>query len=137
MKIVLIACASKKLGEKAKARNIYTSTLFKLNLKYAQSLNPDKIFVISAKHGMLDLNEEIEPYNETLNKMKIENRKLWAEKVLEQLKKISDIEKDEIIFLAGKKYREFLIPHIKNYKVPLMGLGIGKQLKFLKENIPF
>jgi len=135
MKIVLIACASKKLEEKAKARDIYSSTLFKLNLKYAKSLNPERIFVISAKHGLIDLEQEIEPYDETLNKMKIEDRRLWAEKVLEQLKKNLDIEKDEIIFLAGKKYREFLIPYIKNYKVPLMGLGIGKQLKFLKENI--
>ncbi|MBM3234223.1 hypothetical protein FJZ19_03960 [Candidatus Pacearchaeota archaeon] len=133
MKIVLIACSSKKLGEKAKAGNIYSSNLFRLNLKYAKSLNADRIFVISAKHGLLELEKEIEPYNETLNRMKIEERKAWSEKVLEKLKNVSDLEKDEIIFLAGKKYREFLIPEIKNFKVPLEGLGIGKQLKFLKE----
>jgi len=59
--------------------------------------------------------------------------KEWSKKVLRELKEISNLEKDEFIFLAGERYRKFLIPSIKNYKIPLEGLGIGKQLKFLKE----
>jgi hypothetical protein len=135
MKIVLIACSSRKIGRKARAEELYSSTLFRLGLKYAKHIKADKIFILSAKHGLICLDDEIEPYNETLNEMKIEGRRLWAENVLEQLKKISDIENDEIIFFAGKKYREFLIPYIKNYRIPLEGLGIGRQLKFLKEKL--
>ena len=66
--------------------------------------------------------------------MKDEEIKKWADKVLEILKKQTDLERDEFVFLAGEKYRKYLIPEIKNYKIPLQGLGIGKQLKFLKEN---
>lgn len=132
-KIILISCVSKKSKNREKARNLYTSSLFKLNLKYAQSLNPDKIFVLSAKYGLLNLDEEIEPYNRTLNQMKDEQIKKWADNILNQLSKIADLENDEFIFLAGEKYRKHLIPEIKNYKVPLKGLGIGKQLKFLKK----
>lgn len=135
MKIALISCASKKLFRKAKARNMYISPLFKLNMKYASSLQPDKIFILSAKYRLLSLDEEIEPYNETLNTKSGKEIKLWAEGVLEELEKVADLERDEIIFLAGEKYRKYLIPHINNYKVPLKGLGIGKQLKFLKGNI--
>ncbi len=134
MKIVLISCASKKLNHKALAKELYISQLFKLNMKYAQSLNPDKIFILSAKYGLLKPEEEIDSYNETLNKKTDSEIKTWAEKVLLELKKEADLEKDEIIFLAGEKYRKYLIPKIKNYKTPLKGLGIGKQLKFLKEN---
>ncbi len=133
MKIVLISCASKKLQDKTKAKNLYISPLFKANMKYVSSLQPDKIFILSAKYGLLDLDDEICPYNETLNKKSEKEIKLWAEDVLNKLKKEADLKKDEIIFLAGEKYRKYLIPEINNYKIPLKGLGIGKQLKFLKE----
>jgi len=134
MRIVLISCASKKLPYKAKAKELYASYLFKLNLKYAESLAPDKMFILSAKHGVLSLDEEIEPYNQTLNKMSDAEVKKWAESVASQLSIISDLKKDEFIFLAGEKYRKYLIPKIKNYRIPLKGLGIGKQLKYLKQN---
>jgi|SRR3989338_1466797 len=133
MKIALIACSSKKSNKKEKVQDLYISPLFKLNLNYAKKLT-DKIFILSAKYGLVDLEQEIEPYNLTLNNMKDEEIKKWADKVLEILKKQTDLERDEFVFLAGEKYRKYLIPEIKNYKIPLQGLGIGKQLKFLKEN---
>ncbi len=135
-KIVLIACASKKVTKKAKAKEIYISPLFKLNLTYAQSINPDKIFILSAKHGLLDLEQKIEPYNETLNKKTKEQKRMWTNKILEQIKaKNIDLRTDEIIFLAGENYRRYLVDYITNYKVPMQGLGIGKQLKWLKEKM--
>ena len=132
-RIVLISCVSKKLNHKAKAKYLYTSPLFKFNLKYAYSFNPDKIFILSAKYGLVDLDEEIEPYDLTLNKISLKEIKLWAEKVIEKLKKSSNLQEDKFVFLAGERYRKYLIPQINNYEIPLKGLGIGKQLKFLKE----
>jgi len=134
-KIVLISCVSQKLSHKSKAKDMYISSLFKYNLKYAKSLNPDKIYILSAKYGLLDLNKEIEPYNLTLNTMKSGEIKDWAIKVLNQLNKVTDLQNDEFIFLAGEKYRKYLIPHISKYKIPLEGLKIGEQLKYLKEKV--
>jgi len=134
-KIVLISCVSKKLNKKSKAKELYQSTLFHYNLNYAKSLNPDKIFILSAKYGLLDLEQEIEPYDKTLNNMSSKETKEWADKVLVQLKKSADLNKEEFIFLAGNNYRKFLTPYIRNYKIPMKGLGIGKQLKFLKEHV--
>ena len=134
-KIVLISCVSKKLSKKSKAQDLYISPLFQYNLKYAKSLKPDKILILSAKYGLLNLDEEIEPYNETLNGMNSNEVKEWANSVLNELSKVCDIKKDEFIFFAGDKYRKYLISHINNYKIPLKGLGIGKQLKYLKENL--
>jgi len=133
MKIILISCVSKKLDKKSKAGDIYISPLFRYNLKYALSLNPEKIFILSAKYGLLNLEQEIEPYNQTLNKMSSLEIKDWSSLILKDLKKLSNLEKDEFIFLAGNNYRKYLLPYIKNYKIPLQGLGIGKQLRFLKE----
>ena len=134
-KIVLISCVSKKLSKESKAQDLYISPLFRYNLEYAKSLKPDKIFILSAKYGLLNLDEEIEPYNKTLNEMNSNEIKEWANSVLNELSKVSNIKEDEFIFLAGDKYRKYLISHMNNYKIPLKGLGIGKQLKYLKENL--
>ncbi len=133
-KIVLLSCVSKKLPHRSKVKDLYISDFFKKSLKFAQSLNPDKIFILSAKYGLLDLDKEIETYDKTLNKMKSSEKKEWADEVLESLRKVSDLNNDEFIFLAGRNYREYLLPHIKKYKIPMEGLGIGKQLQYLKEH---
>lgn len=131
--IVLISCASQKLSERAKAKDIYVSTLFKLNLGYAKKLEPDDIFILSAKHGLLTLEREIEPYEQTLNNMSAHEVKQWASQVLEQLCHRCSIDETTFIFLAGERYRRYLLPYLKDVQIPLKGLGIGKQLQKLKE----
>jgi len=132
-RIVLLSCVSKKLDTKSRARDLYVSPLFRYALKYAESLDTDKIFILSAKYGLVGLDEEIEPYELTLNGMKSIEKKVWADDVLKQLASESDLDNDEFVFLAGENYRKYIVPHIKNYNVPMQGLGIGKQLKFLKD----
>jgi hypothetical protein len=117
--IYLISCASKKLSGTEKAEKLYISPLFKLNLQYAKKINPDHIFILSAKHGLLSLKIEIENYNVTLNNMSVPELKTWSKKVLGQLKNKFDLDKDLFIFLAGQNYRQYLISNIRNYQVPL------------------
>lgn len=133
-KIVLIACSKGKFHQKAKAQDIYEGILFKKSLKYAKNMHSDFIFILSAKYGLLGLDEEIEPYDKTLNEMPLNEKKLWADAVLNQLKKFSSLDTDNFVFLAGDNYRKFLIPHITNYEIPMEGLRIGKQLRWLTEN---
>ncbi|MDQ7030699.1 MAG: hypothetical protein Q9O62_13430 [Ardenticatenia bacterium] len=131
--IVLVACVSKKLPHKAKARELYISPLFRMNLKYAQRFSPQKVFILPAKYELVQLDEEIEPYDVTLNKMSDRERRNWAAKVVSQLQEHSDLGNDHFVILAGQKYRQYLLPHLRSYEVPLAGLPIGKQLQFLKE----
>jgi len=114
-KIVLIACVSQKLNKKAKAKDLYTSQLFKYSLAYAHSLNPDKIFILSALHHLLDLDAAIEPYNVTLSNIPKSKRKKglivlspaekidWGKKVVEMLSEQIDLQNDQFIMLAGQK----------------------------------
>jgi cytoplasmic iron level regulating protein YaaA (DUF328/UPF0246 family) len=83
-KIVLISCVSKKLPRNSKARDLYISPLFKKNLQYALKLAPDQIFILSAKYGLVGLDDEIEPYEMTLNTMSVKEIKQWANSVLRQ-----------------------------------------------------
>ena len=133
--IVLISCASKKLPHKAKASRIYISPLFQLSLRYAKWLNPNGIYILSAKHGVLGLNDEIAPYNHTLNKMSAARRREWAEKVLRQLGRRADLTSDRFIIIAGLHYRRYLIPHLRSCSVPLEKKPIGKQLRFLSRQL--
>lgn len=132
-KVVLVSCVSQKLPCIARAEDLYTSTLFKLNLKYARQLNPNAIFILSAKYGLLKLDDEIEPYNVTLNEMSSAQRKAWANTILDQLGKYTSFQDDHFVFLAGQNYRKYLIPALPSFEVPLEGLPIGKQLQKLKE----
>lgn len=134
-KVVLISCVSMKLDAQAKARDLYISPLFKMNLAYAQLQKPDAIYILSAKYGLLDLESIIDPYEQTLNTMKSGQVKDWALDVIDQMEGKVNFKKDEIIFLAGERYRKFLMPLCRNAKVPLEGLGIGKQLGWLKKKL--
>lgn len=84
-KIVLISCVKKKLPYRAKAKDLYTSTLFRANLEYARRLTPDAIYILSAKYGLVGLEDEIDVYDLTLNKMAESQKRVWAEKVLSSL----------------------------------------------------
>ena len=134
-KIVLISCASQKLTYKAKVKDLYISSLFKKSLEYAKLLKPDRIFVLSAKYGLLDLEKEIEPYNVTLNDMSRKKRKNWTEMVVNQLTRITSLDKDKFIILAGKNYREFIVPHIMNYEIPMEHIGLFSQQSWLSREI--
>lgn len=133
--IVLISCVSKKLDRKSTAEKIYTSSLFKKNLTYAKSLKPSGIYILSAKHGLLKLTDEIEPYDKTLNKMRVDERKEWSKVVVNQLKSVADLKNDEFTFLAGDRYRKYLLTELNRVKIPMQGLKIGEQLQWLtKQN---
>jgi hypothetical protein len=132
-KIVLISCVSKKLPYKAPARSLYISPLFKKNLRYAQRLNPDAIFILSAKYGLVELDQVIEPYDLTLNNIGSGEIKAWASRVVRQLSALADLQQDHFIFLAGQKYRKYLLPNLHSYEIPMEGLPIGKQLQALSE----
>lgn len=133
--IVLIGCAKEKCLFKSVAEEIYISPLFRLSLKYARKLKPDAIFILSAKYGLITLRDEIKSYNITLNKMAAVRRKAWSLKIIDQLAIDFDLQKDHFIILAGTRYREFLLPYIASFEIPLYGLPIGKQIQFLKQEV--
>ncbi len=131
--VFLISCVKSKRTSSCTAGEMYTSPLFVKMLAYAKSLRPRQIFVLSAKYGLLDLDTVIEPYELTLNKMPSSSRAAWAQGVLTGLKRRIDLDRDQIVFLAGLRYRELLVPHIQHYSVPMEGMSFGRQLRWLSE----
>jgi hypothetical protein len=146
-RIVLIACVSKKGDKRAKAKDLYKSPLFTNSLAYAYSLKPDKIFILSALHHLLDLEKEIEPYNVTLSNVPKKKRKAglkvlnsqekkeWGEKVIEMLSKQADLNHDRFIILAGNEYIKPIRGKLVNYDIPLEGVSLFKRVPFLKSKL--
>ncbi len=134
-KIVLIACGKTKRPYKSRAKDLYISNLFKKSLNYARLLKPDEIFILSAEYRLVDLEKELEPYDLTLNTMSALKIEQWAKGVKNQMDGKIDFENDEVTFLAGEKYREYLLPLFKKEPcIPMKGLKIGEQLQWLKKH---
>lgn len=133
--IVLVSCVKSKRGQRCRARDMYTSALFQKMMAYAKSLRPKCIFILSAKYGLLSLEDMIEPYEQTLKTMKMADRRAWAQDVLSALRQVSDLNADDFVFLAGDAYRQALVPHIKHYTVPMEGLSFGRQLQWLERQL--
>jgi hypothetical protein len=138
--IVLISCVSEKIetkpGEKVPAEKLYVSDLFNKNLAYAKKLNPDKMYILSAKHHLTPMDKEIETYNETLKEKSSKEKERWAKEVVKQLKEEGyDLNVDKFTILAGKAYYGDLLPYLRNVELPMEGLRIGQMKQWLKEHI--
>jgi hypothetical protein len=138
MKIAFVSCTKLKANYTCNAKKMYQkSTLFQKATTYIEQQGYDVWFVLSAKHGLLKQNQEIAPYDLTLNSMKTGERKEWAKMVMKQIEDLG-INITRADFYAGQRYREHLIPVlIQNgirCTVPMEGKAIGEQLSFYKNN---
>jgi hypothetical protein len=144
---ILIGCSKRKwglMGGKCPALDLYEGQLFTLAREFAVSAIKSErgplpnIFVLSAKHGLVPSEEEIEPYEATINRA--EDRDRWEFATLEQVLKMHGEEPCRIIVFAGINYRGWIPAARKirpawEIRVPLAGLGIGSQKKKLRDMI--
>lgn len=124
-KIGLVACSGDKRHGRHRAADLYQSTLFRKSREYAEK-NCDIWFILSARHGLVRPDDQIESYDQTLNEMPMDQRKEWSARVRQQL---HPYQGDDIVVLAGNRYCEWT----DGFKVtrPMQGMGIGQQLQWL------
>lgn len=136
--VYLVSCVSKKREHGCEARDLYVSNLFRKTRQFAEG-SGCPWFILSAEHGLVAPREVIAPYERTLNKMGVVDRRAWAWQVATQLAEaIPDL--TQVVFLAGERYREFLAQHLAGrgvaVSVPMEGLRIGEQLSWLVKHSP-
>ena len=133
--VYLISCVSKKLPTPAQAKDLYTSDWF-LKARHYVERTSSPWFILSAEHGLVPPDRILAPYERTLNAMGMLDRQAWAAQVKAQME-MSLPGADRIVVLAGLRYREFLIDYLRQrartVEVPMEGLSIGRQLRYLKE----
>lgn len=136
-KICLVACVKSKERVPSAASDLYTSPLFIKSKQYAE-YHCDSWKILSAKHGLVDTESILSPYNETLNNANETHKKLWAESVFSDLRPILSA-KTEVILLAGINYRKYLVPMLQeigiSVRIPMENLSLGNQLKWLNSEL--
>ena len=134
--VVLVSCVKSKSQTTSAAKDLYISTLFRGMRRYAEQ-NASTWYILSAKYGVLAPSARVAPYEQTLNRMPQSERDRWALKVNDQLLHLLPPEA-KVVVLAGQRYREDLVPHLEArgfaIKIPMQGLRLGAQLKWLNEN---
>jgi len=148
--IYLVSCVKEKISSPSPAKDLYTSRLFEcskelvifsINVLRQRGVEAEW-FILSAKYGLVHPDEVLAPYNLTLNDMGLRERRNWSLKVYKELKQHLErkgLPKDVcIIFLAGKKYREFLMKWLRRDGYMVVnaweGLrGIGYILRWCNE----
>jgi hypothetical protein len=140
VRVGLVGCASMKLKRPAPARDLYVSPLFRKASAYAEA-TCERWFILSAKHGLVDPDEVIEPYDVRLGRATRDPTTdappihAWAARVRTQLAGALAIEAPDIspllVVLAGAQY-EMVVWHSPwPYEAPLRGLGMGQRLAWL------
>jgi len=136
-RVFLVACVSRKKTTPAPARDLYQSPWFLKAKSYVEAQGVPW-FILSAKHGLVEPDTELEPYNQTLSTAGVEVRRQWTAGVLEDLKTRLD-GPHTIFFLAGRKYRQFLQESLlamgHDVQVPMNSMGIGHQLAWLTKEV--
>jgi hypothetical protein len=138
----LIACSGSKAAAAAPAAQLYQGDLFRKSLAWAQRQGCAEVAILSARHGLLPLDQVVAPYDERLVQATLPQRRRWAERVLAQLLQRWPLgEACELVFLAGRRYAEPLVelihaaaPHTQ-IRRPLAGRGIGSQKGWLARQL--
>jgi hypothetical protein len=97
----------------------------------------DEVAILSAEYYLLLPQDIVEPYDKTLKDMSSKEREDWAQETFKQMnRKLNLKEINRVYFHCGEKYRENLIPRLREKgitcEVPLANLGIGKQKAWYK-----
>lgn len=135
--LYLVSCVARKRKRRVPAKDLYESTWFVLARARIERRGAPW-FILSAKYGVVHPATTIAPYDETLNTMGVEDRRAWAVRVKTQMDETLP-RTDEVVLFAGRRYREFLDEYLrcrfKSVKIPMEGLRIGEQLRWLKHGV--
>ena len=133
----LISCSKTKGDYPDRARDMYTSALYRKSVLVVEGWGLS-FSILSAKYGLLDPDDVIEPYDLTLKGASREFKSAWAHRVHTQIRESKHREK-RLVLLAGDDYyaplAELETDAPLNLLTPLHGLSLGSRLQFLNESI--
>lgn len=132
--IGLIPCRGKKRDYPCPACEMYVGGYHVACQRYALKLagrDESKVFVLSAKYGLLGFWETIEPYDLRMGKPGCVSERLVAR----QAEELGVAGESDVTGLGGAEYVKIMRRVWPSLKIPLDGVGgIGKHMKWLKEH---
>lgn len=137
--IGLVGCGKAKRSVACKARELYTGNLFRLSLAYALE-RCEVVYIVSAKHGLVELDQVLEPYEQSLRGVTAADRCAWARSVWGAVGHRHQLRGGDLVsclVLVGQLYAEPLLGAGVQLGLnvellePLRGMPIGRRLSFL------
>jgi hypothetical protein len=136
-RVGLVGCVKLKQSGAAPAKDLYVSPLFRLRRAYVER-SCGRWFILSAKHGLVEPGNVLEPYDESLGDAPRASRLQWSERVHVQLaSRLGDLRRYTFELHAGASYTDSglaaaLLKDGAKVENPTAGLGLGKQLGFYR-----
>lgn len=129
-----IACGAAKLTHAAKARDLYTGSLFRLARAFAE--RSGDWWILSAKHGRVHPDTVLEPYDMTLTGPgRRDYARVWATLVAGQIRdRIPSTV--PLVVTAPAAYTGWITRVENSVSLPLKGVPLGLQCRFFSRNAP-
>lgn len=137
IRIGLVGCSKQKATDSQWAREqcwpaaeFYRGDLFRKALAVARA-QCDEVFILSAKHGLVALDQELGHYDVSLRTLTPAERAVWGARVAAQLEaRFPGAVPLELVCFAGALYADALPVALRKRSRllrPLRGLGLGAQ----------
>lgn len=131
--VALVSCVKSKRERESAARDLYTSTWF-AGVRGIAERHRKGWYILSALYGLVEPRSVIAPYDFTLNRCGVAERRGWADRVFDALVR-AEPDLRRVVIFAGLRYREFLVPKLAaagiTVEVPMEHLRRGEQLAWL------
>ena len=141
--LVIVPCGESKIWDRnpdygaAKACDAYTSSLFRLNSRYA-TLVSDRWYILSAKYGFIEPEFTIPgPYNVSFKRKA--SQPVSIDELRKQVESYRLAKFSTVIGLGGKDYRAALLQafegRLASLTFPFAGLDLFQSMKAVKQVI--
>jgi hypothetical protein len=125
-RLLILSCSKRKADKSGKAIKVYQGVAYNQLRNYYFKKNHLDVKIISAKYGLIDKNDIIDPYDNKMNVRSSEIYKIAFRKEFETLSK----QYDDIFVFGGKNYQNV----VSGFEKFQFTQGkIGEQLHQLKE----
>lgn len=123
--IVIVPCSKGKaiVAGRVEAQDLYVGPYHKAAMRAARRItSPERIFILSAYHGLLRLTDLVESYDMKLG----DEGCVTAPDVAQQVEEMGLDAGAEVVILAGGAYRALLEAVFSNGRCPFAGEGAPK-----------
>jgi hypothetical protein len=128
--IAFVGCSKVKRDGLLPAHRLYDSPLFRRAYWYATN-NHAHVYILSAKHGILNPDQRIQQYDVSLAGMSRVEQRRWAARIAVVIHRVMP-PGSRLSFYCGRLYWRDLAPQLTEYscRMPVAGLRIGEQLSW-------
>lgn len=131
--LVIVACGHRKRAVRSLACDLYTGPYFRACLGHAlaqaRSAPAESIFILSARHGLIPGDVELDPYDTRLG----DPEAVTPARVREQAEALALLYRERVMVLGGRGYVELARTVWPAAEAPLEGVGgIWRQLAQLR-----